>query len=79
MSKINKFNLYSPDEQEPTIPLKKTRQACALVALMTEDQFKQYLGILENDFPEAKIVYYTVSPGKLWVMKGNPNETATAI
>jgi hypothetical protein len=72
---MDKFSLYSPNEEEPKVPLKKTRETCAFVTLMTERELRRLLGILENDFPETKIIYHTVSSGKLWIMKGgNPNE-----
>jgi hypothetical protein len=75
---MNKFSLYNSNEEEPTVPLKRVRQTCGLVTLMTEQEFRRFLGVLENDFADAKIIYHTVSSGRLWIMKGDPKENTDA-
>jgi hypothetical protein len=55
-------------------PLKKFSETCALVLRMTETEFSRLLKTLEMDFPEAKLIYKTTSPGHLWIMKGEPKE-----
>ena len=73
---MSKFSLFGQDEQS-TIPLKKTPESISIVARATEEQFQKLLWTIEKEYPEIKIIYKRISPGKLWITDKNPYETAT--
>jgi hypothetical protein len=60
------------DEELAAEPLKRIPQTCAIVAHMTEKTFVRLLKTIETDFPEVKVRYKAMSPGKLWIMHGEP-------
>jgi len=65
------------DDDSATRPLKKVRLSCATVLSMTEADFLRLLYTIETDFPDAKMIFKTVSAGKLWIQRGTPTENST--
>jgi hypothetical protein len=53
-------------------PLVKSPMICALVLRQSESDFLQLLKIIEQNFPDTKIIYRKVSVGPLWIMPGKP-------
>jgi hypothetical protein len=72
---MSKFSLFSQEEQS-TIPLKKTPESISIVAKASEEQFQKLLLTIETDFPEIKIIYKRLSPGKLWITDKSPYEAS---
>ena len=68
---MSKYNLFS-NEEKAVFSLGNTTQSGALIIHTDEEDFKRLLEILETDFPNVKVIYKTLSVGKLWVMRGEP-------
>lgn len=66
------------NETELQKPL-NTPETGAVVLSINENDFRRLLRTIEFDFPQVRIIYKTLTIGKLWVKKGEPefkeNET----